>query len=59
MQQDYVKWKKYQKLRTAHENSRKKYARKAGKTLADPYASLHQDMNWATTNREENENTET
>jgi hypothetical protein len=59
MQQDYVKRTKYQKLRMAHENSRKKYARKAGKTLVDPCASLHQDMNWATTSREENENTET
>jgi hypothetical protein len=49
----------YHKLRTAHENSRKKYGRKAGKTLVDPCASLHQDMKWATTNREENWTTET
>jgi len=59
MQQDYMKRRKYQKLRAAHENSTKKYARKAGKTLVHPRASLHQDINWATTNRQENVNTDT
>jgi predicted ATPase len=57
MQQDYMKRTKYQKLRAKHENSMKKYVKKAGKTLVHPCASLQQDMNWATTNREENVNT--
>jgi len=58
MQQDYVKRTQYQKLPTAHKNSKKKYMRKAGKTSVNPCASLHQDMNRPTTNREENVNTE-
>jgi hypothetical protein len=59
MQQDYVKRTQYQKLPMAHKNSRKKYARKAGKTSVNPCASLHQDMNWPTNNSEEKVNTET
>jgi hypothetical protein len=50
-----VKRTKQQKLQIAHENSMKKYNRKTEKILVDPCASLHQDMNWPTSDRAENE----